>query len=79
MKLVAVESVPNRHRTSKHRLQDTLAEFINGESDIVRIELSDHDYKSAIVCYNCMYAAVKRSGYRIKVLFRDGNVYLTKM
>ncbi len=78
MKLTPVDSIPKR-RASRHNLQDFIEEFVNSNAEFVRIDLSEHDYKSYIVCANCMRVAVKRSKRPIKVFIRDGNVYLSKL
>lgn len=77
MKLVFVEELPEKRR-SKHRLQILIEEFANGENEVARIDLDEHDYKSPRVCYSCMLTAVKRSARRVKVRMRDNDVYLVK-
>ena len=78
MKFVPVDRIPKK-RASRHNLQDFIKEFANSNAKFVRIDLSEHDYKSYMVCASCMHAAVKRSMLPIKVSVRDGNVYLSKL
>ncbi|NCE64149.1 hypothetical protein D1159_05990 [Pseudoflavonifractor sp. 524-17] len=77
MKLIPVEAVPKRR--GKHRLQDLMEEFMRGDADVVKIDFSERDYKSAKVCRSCLGVAAKHSGYPIKVWLREGVVYLSKM
>lgn len=77
MKLVPVESLPKRR--SRHYLQDIIEEFVNSNADIVKVDFSDHDYKSAKVCRSCLGVAAKKSGYYIKAAIRDGEVFLRKI
>ncbi len=77
MKMVPVNEIPRRRR---HELQDMIAEFVNGDDNIVKIEFTDYDYKSARVCYCCLGNAVRRSGFQhIKVAIRGNEVYLRKV
>ena len=76
MNLIPVESVPNR---PYHPLQDMIEEFVNGNADIVRVDFSESDYKSATVARSCLGNAVKRSKYNIKVWLRGKQVFLSKV
>lgn len=77
MKLIPVEAVPKRR--GRHHLQDLIEEFIRSDERVVKIDFSDHDYKSEKVCRSCLGVAAKKSGYPIKVSLREGVVYLSKM
>ncbi len=77
MKLIPVEAVPKRR--GRHHLQDLIEEFVKGDAEVVQIDFSDHDYKSAQVCRPCLGVATKKSGHPIKVSLREGVVYLSKM
>lgn len=44
MKLIPVEAVPNRR--GRHHLQDLIEEFVRSDDKVVKIDFSDHDYKS---------------------------------
>lgn len=77
MKLIPVKVIPPRR--SRHNLQDFLDAFMSGNDEIVKIDLNEHDYASAKVCYACMRAAVRRSRYYIRVAVRGGEVYLQKV
>lgn len=77
MKLIPVESIPIRRR--RHPLQELIEEFVSSDTDIVKIDFSDRDYKSPSVCRMCLGVAVKKSGRPITVHIRDGEVFLKKM
>ena len=77
MKLIPVEAVPNRR--GRHHLQDLIEEFVRGDDRVVRIDFSDHDYKSAKVCRSCLGVAAKKSGHPIKVSLHENVVYLSKV
>ena len=77
MKLIPVEAVPKRR--GRHHLQDLIEEFVKSDDKVVKIDFSDHDYKSAKVCLSCLGVAAKQSGYPIRVSLREGIVYLSKM
>lgn len=77
MKLIPVEAVPKRR--GRHHLQDLIEEFVKSDDKGVKIDFSDHDYKSAKVCRSCLGVAAKHSGHSIKVSLREGIVYLSKM
>lgn len=77
MKLIPVEAVPQRR--SRHHLQDLIEEFVRSDAKVVKIDLSEHDYKSAKVCRSCLGIAAKRFGHTIKVSLREGVVYLSKV
>ena len=77
MKFIPVEAVPKRR--FKHHLQDLIEEFVKGDAEVVKIDLHEHEYKSAKVCRSCLGIAAKKSGYPVKVFYRDGVVYLSKV
>ena len=77
MKLIPVEAVPKRR--GRHHLQDLIEEFVRGNDEVVKIDFSDHDYKSAQVCRSCLGVAAKKSGHPIKVSLRENVVYLSKI
>ena len=74
MKLTYVEQIPKRK--DHHDLQGLLREFINSDRDIAKVEFTDKDYKSPVICASCLSSAIKRSGYRIRVMRRGKDVYL---
>ena len=57
MKLIPVEAVPKRR--GRHHLQDLIEEFVKSDDKVVKIDFSDHDYKSAKVCRSCLGVAAK--------------------
>lgn len=77
MKFVAVDNIPGR-RSVTQNLMEKVNAFADGENDIVRVEY-DGDYKSVESAYNALYKAAKRSGRAVKVVSRDGKVYLMKI
>ncbi len=77
MKLIPVEAVPKRR--GRHHLQDLIEEFARSDAQVVKIDFSEHDYKSEKVCRSCLGVAAKHSGYPIKVSLREGVVYLSKI
>ena len=77
MKLIPVEAVPKRR--GRHHLQDLIEEFVRSDAQVVKIDFSEHDYKSEKVCRSCLGVAAKHSGYPIKVSLREGVVYLSKI
>ena len=78
MKFVKVEEIPKRKHGGWHHLQDMIGEFVNSDCKIVRIDLNEHDYASLKSCDNTIRSAVKRSGHPVKVIRRDGILYLKK-
>ena len=78
MKFVKVEEIPKRKHGGWHHLQDMIGEFVNSDCKIVRIDLNEHDYASLKSCDNSIRSAVKRSGHPVKVIRRDGILYLKK-
>ena len=79
MKFVKVEEIPKRKYGGRHNLQDMIGEFVNSDCKIVRIDLNEHDYASLKSCDNSIRGAVKRSGHPVKVVRRDGVLYLKKL
>ena len=77
MKMTPVKEVPKRG-ISNNPLQSVIEEFVKSEHEIVMIEWKDTNYKSPTVMNAVFYAAIKRSGYNIKVSLRGEAVYLSK-
>lgn len=76
MKLIPVESVPERR--GKHRLQDLIQEFVDSSADVVKVDFSERDYKSASVCRSCLANAIIRSRCSVKVWRRGDEVFLSR-
>lgn len=76
MKMTPVDRLPERRQ--RHDLQDFIEQFIEGPDEVVRIDFTDQDYKTALVCYRCLHAAGKRSQHPISVHIRGKEVYLVK-
>ena len=77
MKLIPVEDIPNMK--GRHHLQNIIEEFANGDTKTVKVELGEHEYKSAKICYSCLGVAIKKSGHPIKAVYRNGEVFLSKV
>lgn len=78
MKFVKVNDIPKNER-GWHSLQDMIEQFVNSDIKIVKVDFDEHDYKSLKSCDNSMRVAVKRSGHRVKVVQRNGELYLKKV
>ena len=76
MKLIPVDSI--LRIKSNHKLQELIEEFMKVDADIVKVEFGVDDYKSPAVCRSSLAAAIKRSGYLIRVWRRGNNVFLSK-
>lgn len=77
MKLVEVKEIPKRR--AGHNLYDMLTEFMMSDSSIVRVDITEADYKSATVGYGCIRTAVRKYRYPIKVCMRKNEIYLKKI
>ena len=75
MKFVPTDRVPKR---GYHKLQSMIEEFVNGPYDVVKIQIKENEYKNAKACCSSLYGAVRRSGYKIKIYMRGGDIYLEK-
>lgn len=78
MKFVEVNEIPMEKR-GWHPLQDMIEEFVNSDIKIVKVDFDERDYKSLKTCDNSFRVAVKRSGHRVKVMQRNGELYLKKV
>lgn len=78
MRLIPVTEIPEPERRHCHPLQDIIKGFAESEDDIVRVGFNEYDYKSPKSCYECFWAAAKKSGYRIRTVKRGNNIYLAK-
>ena len=78
MELIPVNEVPIKV-SGRHDLQKIILDFMNDDCKNVKINFTSHDYKSAMVCCSCFRAAIKRSGFRVKVSKRGNDVFLSKM
>lgn len=76
MKLTPVNAVPQR---GYHRLQELIDDFVAGDADVVRVEFSETDYKSAKVARSCLGVAAMRSKHNVKVWLRGNQVFLSKV
>lgn len=76
MKMEPVDRLPERRQ--RHDLRDFIEQFIEGPDEVVRIDFTDQDYKTAQVCYHCLHAAGKRSRHPMSVHIRGKEVYLVK-
>lgn len=78
MKFVEVNEIPMNKR-GWHSLQDMIEEFVNSDIKIVKVDFDRNDYKTVKSCDNSIRVAVKRSGHRVKVVQRNGELYLKKI
>ena len=78
MKFVEVNEIPMEKR-GRHPLQDMIEEFVNSGIKIVKVDFDKRDYKSLKTCDNSFRVAVKRLGHRVKVMQRNGELYLKKV
>lgn len=76
MKMTSVEKVPG-NKGCRGNLQMMLKEFMAMDAKVVRLDVDG--YKSSTVAAACIYAAIKRSGYPIKLSKRGEFVYLSKV
>lgn len=80
MKLVFVDSLPKRTtRGWNNKLQQLIEEFAHSSQKIAKIDCGEGAYKSPIVCYSSVRAAAKRANHPVKVVMRQGDVYLVKV
>lgn len=67
---------PRHYRRTKN-LQ-ILEDFMNGNADCV--QLVDHGHTNAKNCQSCLYNSIVRFGITgVKVVIREGNVFLVKV
>lgn len=78
MKMIPVSDIPSAVRM-RHDLAGFIKEFVKSGEEIVRIDFTEYDYKSATSCRSCLYNSARRHGYNIKVIKRGDEVYLRKM
>lgn len=75
MRLVNVDKMTER---SWHDLQRILKEFIDSGSHLAKVILGDREYKDTKSAVRALHTAIKRSGYRIKVHQRKGEIFLER-
>lgn len=78
MKFVKVDELPACKR-GWHSLLDMIDEFVYSDIKIVKVDFDRNDYKTVKSCDSSIRAAVKRSGHRVKVIQRNGEIYLKKV
>ena len=78
MKFIAVAKKDMPKRTN-HNLQARLIEFMNMGAPAVRIELAKSEYKNLTTAQSSFCTAIKRSGYPISCVTRNGNLYLIRL
>lgn len=81
MKFVPVENVPAPRQgwCPQHNLQHLIDEFANASVNTAKVEFTEKDYKSPKNCCNSLRKAIKKSGYKIKVLQKRNDVFLSKI
>lgn len=67
LKITYIKDAPMRKRPNRYQpLQAILSEFMNSNYPAVQIDYSDH-YANLTVMYSSFSAAIKRSGYPIRI------------
>lgn len=75
MRLVNVDKMTER---SWHDLQRILKDFMYSGSRFAKVEFGDREYKDTKSAVGTLRLAIKRSGYRIKVHQRKGEIFLER-
>lgn len=65
-------------RNAPHKLQGELEEFMNMNVEAAEVSFIANEYKSTNSCYSSLYKSIKRFGYPIQVVVRDGKLYLIR-
>lgn len=76
MKFVEVKEVPGAKRN--HRLKDMWDEFIASNMKMAKVDLDEDEYSCLSVAASVMAVSIKRYGYPIRLIRRDGNIYLIR-
>ena len=76
MKFVQVEMVPGPREN--HRLKDAWEEFMGMNVKVAKAILDVNEYKSPQVAQSVWTVSIKRFGYPINVMRRNGEVYLVR-
>lgn len=76
MKFVEVKEIPCYKRN--HRLKDMWDEFIASNMKMAKVDLDIDEYSNLSVAASVMAVSIKRYGYPIKLVRRDGNIYLVR-
>ena len=76
MKFVEVKEVPGMRKY--HPLKNKWDEFMAMNVKVAKVDLSEHDYKSAAVAHSVMSISIKRFGYPITVTRRGDEIYLIR-
>jgi hypothetical protein len=77
MKFVKVDEVPKK-RYSRKGLCNYWEEFMRMDVKIVKVELSKHDYASPRIAQSTFVSSIKKYGYPIDVMNRNGEIYLVR-
>lgn len=77
MNLIPVDSVPVGGR--RHNLQQLIVDFLESESDVVRVDFTEKDYANSKSCYTSLWSAIKASRHKVKVFIRGNEVFLSKV
>lgn len=80
MNFTQVNEIPKVERCRPHRVRDFINEFIDSEFTFAKVNFNEHDYKSPLVCYKCLWVAIKLMDAKltVRVAKRGDEVYLLK-
>lgn len=76
MKFVEVKEVPGVRQNNP--LKSKWVEFMAMNVKVAKVDLSEHEYKSATVAQSVMSVSIKRFGYPITVTRRGDELYLIR-
>lgn len=76
MKFVEVKEVPGVRQDNL--LKSKWVEFMAMNVKVAKVDLSEHEYKSATVAQSVMSVSIKRFGYPITVTRRGDELYLIR-
>lgn len=81
MKFVKVDVLPARgNNTSCNRmLTQFLTDFLGSNIEVARVEWGTDEYLSYMSCYTSLHKTVTYNDLPIKVISRNGNIYLVRV
>ena len=77
MKFTQVNAVP-KGRTSPKSLDKYFEEFMRMDVKVVKVDFTDHKYKSPNIAARTLQVSAERRGYPINVHNRDGEIYFVR-
>ena len=76
MNFIVVEDIPKR--SNPKNLFGMWREFMAMNTKVVKVELSEYDYKNSSVARNCFCQSIKRGCFPITVIKRGDDIYLVR-